>query len=100
MEVTTKQLRIEPGRIISRAAGGQEITVTYRGKPCAKIIPLAGRKNLVSEELPEYSAEAVNRGPGKRRGSQEDELFGLWKNRKDTENVEQFVRNARKGRSL
>ena len=100
MKVTTKQLRIEPGRIISQAAGGQEITVTYRGKPCAKIIPFAGRKNLVSEELPEYSVKAVNRRPGKHRTSPEDELFGLWKNRKDTVNVVQFVRNARKSRSL
>ena len=81
MEITTKQLRIEPGRFISQAAGGQEITVTYRGKPRAKIVPIAGGKKI----LPEESG---------------DELFGIWKNRKDTENVEQFVRNIRKGREL
>jgi len=80
MEVTTKQLRIEPGRIISQAVDGQEITITYRGKPRAKIVPISGRKELLSEE------------PG-------SELFGIWKNRKETENVEQFVRNIRKGRN-
>ena len=29
-----------------------------------------------------------------------DELFGLWKNRKEMENVEQYIRNVRKGRKL
>jgi len=79
MEITTKQLRLEPGRIISQAANGQEITITYRGKPCAKIVPFAGKKKPVSE-------------------SEQDELFGIWKNRADMSNVEQFVRNIRKGR--
>ena len=86
MEITVKQLRIEPGRIISQAANGQEITVTYRGKPRAKIVPIVNRKNFVSEE-PD--------GP-----YSPNELFGIWKNRKDTENVEQFVRTIRKGRKL
>jgi len=40
MEVTTKQLRIEPGRIISQVDTVHEITVTYRGKPRAKIVPI------------------------------------------------------------
>jgi len=81
MEITTKQLRIKPGRIISQAADGQEITITYRGKPRAKIVPVANRKSLVSED------------PG-------NELFGIWKNRKDTEDVEQFAGKMRRGRGL
>ena len=81
MEITTKQLRIEPGRIISQVADGHEITITYRGKPRVKIVPIAGRRKTFSEEP-------------------EDELFGIWKNRKDTESVEQFVRNIRKRREL
>jgi len=81
MEVTTKQLRIQPGKIISQVENGQEITVTYRGKPCAKIIPLTNRISVD----PEVS---------------DDELFGIWKNRKETENVELYIRNLRKGRKL
>ena len=81
MEITTKQLRMQPGRIVSRAANGQEITVTYRGKPRAKIVPVTGGKKPVPEI------------PG-------NELFGIWKDRKDTENPGQFVRNIRKGRKL
>jgi antitoxin (DNA-binding transcriptional repressor) of toxin-antitoxin stability system len=43
MEITTKQLRIQPGRIISQVNNRQEITATYRGKACAKIIPINNR---------------------------------------------------------
>jgi antitoxin (DNA-binding transcriptional repressor) of toxin-antitoxin stability system len=37
MEITTKQLRIQSGRIISQVNNGQEIIITYRGKACAKL---------------------------------------------------------------
>ena len=79
MEITTKQLRIQPGRIIGQVNNGQEITVTYRGKPRAKIVPILTRRNVDIEEA-------------------ENELFGIWKNREDTKNVEEFVRRMRKGR--
>jgi len=80
MEITTKQLRMAPGRIISQVNNGQEIIITYRGKPSAKIVPIAGRQNGNFEEI-------------------EDELFGIWKDRKDIEDVEQYVRKIRKGRN-
>ena len=79
MEITTKQLRMALGRIISLVNNGQEIIITYRGKPSAKIIPITGKQNNNFEET-------------------KDELFGIWKNRKDMENVEQYVRKIRKGR--
>jgi len=79
MEITTKQLRMAPGKIISRVNTGQEITITYRGKPRAKIVPIVGRQNNNLEET-------------------EDELFGIWKNRKDIKDVDQYVRKIRKGR--
>ena len=81
MEISTKQLRTEPGRIVTQAARGEEITITYRGKPRAKIVPITSEKKNVSL-------------------TSENELFGIWKERKDMENVEQFVRNTRKGRKL
>jgi len=80
MVVTAKQLRIEPGRIISQVDNGQEITITYRGKPCAKIVPISGR-NTGAEE-------------------QENQLFGIWKDRQDIKNVDLFVRNLRRGRKF
>ena len=81
MEITTKQLRTEPGKIVTRVANGQEITITYRGKPCVKMIPLSKHRNLIAEDS-------------------DDELFGIWKDSKDTENVDKYVRNLRKGRKF
>ena len=81
MEITAKQLRIEPGRIISQVNNGQEITITYRGKPRAKIVPLVNKKAISID-------------------GQNDELFGIWKKRKDTENVDEYIRTMRKGRKL
>jgi prevent-host-death family protein len=81
MEITTKQLRIQPGRILSQVHSGQEITVTYRGKACAKIVPIHDRGGINPKDA-------------------DDELFGIWKERKDMENVEQYIRNMRKGRKL
>jgi prevent-host-death family protein len=85
MEITTKQLRIQPGRVISQVNYGQEITITYRGKACAKIIPI---KNKIDNKRDINSEEMDN------------ELFGMWKDREDMEDVEQYVRNMRKGRKL
>ena len=81
MEISTKQLRIQPGKILSQVNRGQDVVITYRGKPSAKIIPIT-------------TGETVN------IDDKGDEIFGIWKDRKDIENVEQYVRKIRKGRKL
>jgi prevent-host-death family protein len=78
MEVTTKELRIQPGKIIDQVSVGQEITVTYRGKPLAKIIPF---KSSISN-------------------SEDTTIFGMWKNHNENESVEDYVRTLRKGRKF
>ena len=78
MEVTTKELRIQPGKIIDQVSIGQEITVTYRGKPLAKIVPFS---SSFSED-------------------KDSTLFGIWKNRSKEISVEQQVREIRKGRQF
>ncbi|GMO28951.1 MAG: hypothetical protein Ta2F_04320 [Termitinemataceae bacterium] len=83
MKITTKQLRIQHGRVISQVNNGQEITITYRGKPCAKIIPI-NKQNFDLQNFKET----------------DNELFGMWKDRDDMEDVEQYVSNMRKGRKL
>jgi prevent-host-death family protein len=83
MEITTKQLRIQPGRVIAQVNTGQEIIITYRGKACAKIIPI---RNKIEDK---QNLEETD-----------NELFGMWKDREDMEDVEQYVRNMRKGRKL
>ena len=80
MEVSTKELRIQPGKIIDQVVNGQEITVTFRGKALAKIVPL--NQGISSDE------------------NDENSIFGLWKDHDQVENVDDYVRDIRKGRGF
>ncbi len=76
MEVSTKELRIQPGKIIEQVSIGQEITITYRGKPLARIVPF------------ESAATADD----------DSTIFGMWNDRVDSQSVEDLVRDLRRGR--
>jgi prevent-host-death family protein len=78
MEVTTKELRIQPGKIIDQVVNGQEITITYRGKALAKIVPFSNSHQKDSDE--------------------DVSIFGMWKDHDDIQTVEASVRQMRKGR--
>ncbi len=78
MQITTKELRLQPGRIIDQVANGQEVTVTFRGKALAKIVPIRKR--------------------AKKNDPTETSTFGLWKDHPPIQSVEEFVSNLRKGR--
>jgi prevent-host-death family protein len=80
MEISAKELRSKPGQIIKQAARGTEVIITLRGKKSAQLIP-------------------YNRGT-KGKGGQQDEIFGLWKDRQDLPTVEEQVRSLRKGRKF
>ena len=80
MEVSTKELRIQPGKIIDQVVNGQEVTVTFRGKALAKIVPLKKRVHSIDND--------------------ETSIFGLWKDHDQIENVENYVRDLRKGRQF
>jgi len=76
MKATAKDLRFQSRELLNTVNRGEEVIITYRGKPCAKLVPYQnqGKKN------------------------KEDELFGIWKDRKDIKNIDEYVRNLRKGR--
>ena len=78
MEVTTKELRIQPGRIIDQVVHGEEVTVTFRGKALARIVPV---------------------GPGRMKAEEDAQIFGMWSDF-DNKSVESTVRDLRKGRSF
>jgi prevent-host-death family protein len=80
MVVTLKELKIQPGRIVSLAESGTEVVVTVRGIPAVKIIPLKKTTGAKSD----FDTSA----------------FGIWANRDDMADVEGYVRNIRKGRAL
>lgn len=81
MEVTAKELRIQSGKIIEFAAEGNEVTVTYRGKPMVKIVPF--KKD-----------EMMQRNAGDRSA------YGLWKDKSDLIDVDNYVRSLRQERKV
>ena len=76
MKATAKDLRFQSRELLNTVNRGEEVVITYRGKPCAKLVPYRKEK-------------------GKNR---EDELFGIWKEYEDIQNIEEYVRNLRKNR--
>jgi len=76
MRATAKDLRFHSKELIEFVSKGEEIVITYRGKPCAKLVPYQELK-------------------GK---NEKNELFGMWENDDATENVKNYVRNLRKSR--
>lgn len=78
MKATTKDLRFHSKEILDTVSRGEEVIITYRGKPQAKIIP--------------YDLDKLD---DKRQRSS---LFGIWKNYANTEKVNDYIRNIRKGR--
>jgi prevent-host-death family protein len=79
MKVTIKELRTQPGRILSLVDSGVDITITKRGKPAAMIIPIREPKTSDDEFL-------VG--------------FGIWKDRDDIKDSTEFVNEMRKGRKI
>ncbi len=76
MKATAKDLRFHSKELIDSVSRGEEVVITFRGKPCAKLVPYRELKNKKDE----------------------NELFGMWKDNDMVEDVNAFVRNLRKGR--
>lgn len=76
MQATAKDLRFHSTELLNTVKRGEEVIITYRGKPCAKLVPIEEKIKPVT--------------PG--------ELFGIWKDNDQTDNVENYVRNLRKSR--
>ncbi len=76
MKATAKDLRFHSKDLINSVNRGEEVVITFRGKPCAKLVSYQEQKN---------KAEG-------------NELFGIWKDNDTIQNVDKYVRNLRKGR--
>ncbi len=74
MIVSAKDLRFKISMLFDVLTKGEDITITYRGKPKAKLISFEDSE-----------------GNGK-----SDALFGLWKDQ--TDSVDKAVRKMREGR--
>ncbi len=74
MITTAKELRFNTSMLFDMLSKGEDIIITYRGKPRAKLVPIKNDKE------------------------KENSLFGMWKDR--TTDVNEEIRNLRKGRSF
>lgn len=80
MKVTTKSLRTQAREILDCVDRGEPVTITYRGKPRAKLV-------TIDEECKSTPS-----------ASQEFPVFGMWADRLDLDDVPGYVRVLRKGR--
>lgn len=76
MKATAKDLRFNSKELIDSVNRGEEVVITFRGKPCAKLVPY----------------QEIKKQPPK------NELFGIWRDNDMIQNVNEYVRNIRKGR--
>ena len=76
MKATAKDLRFHSKELIDSVSRGEEVVITFRGNPCAKLVPY--------QEL--------------KKKTEENEVFGMWKDNDIAANVNEYVRNLRKGR--
>lgn len=76
MQATAKDLRFHTKEILDAAVRGEDVVITYHGKPYVKILPIQ-----------EASAS-----------DKTNEFCGMWKDRDDIEDVDATVRNMRKRR--
>ena len=81
MYATAKELRFHSKKLLDVISRGEEVVITYRGKPCAKLVPLE-------------NAQAATK-----KNRIDNRLFGIWKVNSSVKNVDSYVRNLRKGRS-
>lgn len=79
MYSTAKELRFNTKELLESVSRGEEVIITFRGKPYAKLVPIKKAKRNLKETK---------------------ELFGIWKDRTDLEDVGSYVRNIRKERFL
>jgi len=77
MTATAKDLRFNVNMLFDVLRKGEDITITYRGKPKAKLV-------------------SIDRSDDNNK--KDDSLFGLWKDREAS--VDDMVRGMRKGRSF
>lgn len=79
MYATAKELRFHTKELLESISRGEEVIITFRGKPYAKLVPInESKKNLKDTK----------------------ELFGIWKDRSDLKDVPSYVRKIRKARFL
>ena len=76
MQATAKDLRFHTKELLDSVSRGEEVIITYRGKPHAKLVPLDFKEQ---DKVP-------------------NPLKGMWKDHPESEDVNAYVDQLRKGR--
>ena len=79
MDVTFAELRRHTGRVRRALERNEQVTLTYRGKTKGIIQPVAAEEGQKPD----------------RPRVQDDPAFGMWKDRKDMEDVHAWLRKIR-----
>ena len=77
MNATAKDLRFHSKELLDSVRRGEEVIITYRGKPCAKLVPIDEAEEMTQPETA---------------------LFGIWKDNDEAADVESLVKKLRKSR--
>jgi antitoxin (DNA-binding transcriptional repressor) of toxin-antitoxin stability system len=80
MEIALKDLEPHSRQLIEAMDRGEEVMLTYRGKPCARVTPVVSNQPSASDDL------------------QEAPLFGIWRDREDILDVAAYMDTLRKPR--
>ena len=80
MEIAAKALRSRVGQVLACLDRGESVTITYRGKPRAKLVGIDADRKEESRRSTGFPA------------------FGMWRDREDLTDVDAHVRELRKGR--
>ena len=79
MKATAKDLRVHSKGLLDAVSRGEDVVITFRGKPCARLVPYETTdKQAVLDD--------------------KDDLFGIWADRTDIESVDEYMQDMRKGR--
>ena len=77
MQVTARDLRSQIRRLLEAVDRGEQVLITYRGKPRARLVPA---------------------GPGAEALRHDTGLLGMWRDDDRTADVEQFMDGLRRPR--
>jgi prevent-host-death family protein len=80
MKATAKELRVHSKELLDAVSRGEDVVITFRGKPCARLVPYEKTDKPIAV------------------GNNDDDLFGIWADRNDLESVDEYVESLRKGR--
>ncbi len=81
MKATAKDLRVHSKGLLDAVSRGEDVVITFRGKPCARLVPYENTVQPMALD-------------------NKDELFGIWADRVDISSVDEYVQNLRKGRGF